>query len=332
MASPFRAFSLGGRRLTTSGGVLDSNRTFAPAGRPCSTAGAQRETGRERPRKGGVDMRTLPIAAAAGVAGAVAWLGLRVRPRPAAPPEPAGDVGDVELPSDLPEPVARYYRAVGVSDGRARRVDTFALWGRARMKRAPLPWLPVAFWSEHRVGWSARQLLAVTWWSIPVLRGSDTYVGGRGEMRIGRGIVRGPEIDQGENLYLWAEAALVPSAIVARPGVRWEAIDTSSARLRVPSGAGDDELTFTFDDATGFVRSCRALRFRQVGQPRSRWLITYQGWRFFADSGMFPSRITVTWEDDGSPWFVLDVDGVAVNVEVGPGLSAGPIDEPAPVL
>jgi nucleoid-associated protein YgaU len=45
------------------------------------------------------------------------------------------------------------------------------------------------------------------------------------------------------------------------------------------------------------------------------WRIGYQQWRRF-EAGLYPSRITVTWEDRGRPWFVLDVDGVMVNVPV----------------
>jgi hypothetical protein len=190
------------------------------------------------------------------------------------------------------------------------------------MKREPLPWLPVTFWSEHRVGWSGRQRLAVTWYRIPLVRAVDDYIDGHGEMQIGPQRVSGPEIDQGENLFLWAELALLPSVLATRPGVRWEPVNETTARLRVPFGDGDDELVFAFDPDTGLIRECRAMRYRTPGQPKVGWHIEYRDWTRF-DAGMFPKRITVRWEDHRRPWFVLDIDGVAVNVPVSPDLTAG---------
>jgi hypothetical protein len=191
------------------------------------------------------------------------------------------------------------------------------------MRRAPLPRLPVTFWSGHRVGWSGRQRLAVTWYGLPVLRGEDDYIAGRGRMRIGRQDVRGPEIDQGENLFLWAELLLIPSVLATRPGVWWEPLDADSARLRVPFGAGEDELLVRFDPDTGLISECRAMRFRTPGQPKVGWHIWYERWTHFP-AGRYPARISVRWADQRRPWFVLDVDGVALNGPVDADLSAGP--------
>lgn len=264
---------------------------------------------------------TATAAAAAGMT-AVTWLGLRIRPRPLRQPGPSRHAGEVALPGDLPEPVARFYRALGCGDLRAPRLDTLTLWGRARMKRDPLPWMPMTFWSEHRAGWSGLQLLAVTWYGIPILRGRDYYIDGHGEMAIGRRRISGPEIDQGENLFLWAELVLVPSVIATRPGVRWEPIDGSTGRLVVPFADHEDQMVFRFDPATGLLEHGTAMRYRDVGGPKIGWRIGYHAWRRFG-AGLFPSRITVTWLDRGRPWFVLDVDGVAANAPVSEMLTAG---------
>jgi hypothetical protein len=264
----------------------------------------------------------LVVGALAGL-GAVAWLGLRVRPRPLSPPGPSRDLGTVDLPTDLPDPVRRHYVA-SLGGPLVPLVETMALWGRARMKRDPLPWMPVTFWSEHRVGWSGLQLLAVTWFRMPVFRGRDFYSSGRGRMEIGKQRIEGHEIDQGENLFLWAELALVPSVLVTRPGVRWEHIDHASARLRVPFGEREDELVFAFDPGTELIREGRGMRYREPGGAKIGWRLEYLGWKRF-DHVTFPSRITVTWEDQVRPWFVLDVDGMAFNVPVADWLSGHPI-------
>jgi hypothetical protein len=165
----------------------------------------------------------------------------------------------------------------------------------------------------------------VRWFGLPLLRGVDDYVDGHGRMRIGRSTVAGPEIDQGENLFLWAELVLVPSVLATRPGVRWEPIDRDSARLRVPFGDGEDELTFRFDRDTGLVGHCEAMRYRSPGGPKVGWHICYEQWRSFP-AGTYPTRITVRWADQLRPWFELDVDGVALNVPVSPDLaSAAPL-------
>lgn len=264
---------------------------------------------------------TTAAAAVAGVA-ALSWLGLRIRPRPLRQPGPSRDAGEVMLPADLPQPVARFYRALGGGGLRVPRVDTFTLWGRARMKQDPLPWMPVTFWSEHRAGWSGLQLLAVTWYRIPILRARDTYIGGRGEMAIGRRRISGAEIDQGENLFIWAELVLVPSVLTTRPGVRWEPVNDVTARLVVPFGDTEDEIEFRFDPATGLLEHGTAMRHRAVGEPKVGWRIGYHAWRWF-DAGLYPSTITVTWLDRGRPWFILDVDGVATNAPVSELLSSG---------
>jgi hypothetical protein len=77
---------------------------------------------------------------------------------------------------------------------------------------------------------------------------------------------------------------------------------------------------FRFHSQTGLIREGRALRHRERGGPKIGWQIGYLGWRRFGDL-TFPSRITVTWEDHGRPWFVLDVDGLAFNVPIADWLS-----------
>jgi hypothetical protein len=259
-----------------------------------------------------------------GLAGLIA-LGFRVRPRLRMSTSPDADpprASAVSLPDDLPTPVVRFYRTLGSEDARVPSIDTFVLWGRAWMRRAPLPRLPVTFWSAHRVGWSGRQRLAVTWFGLPLLRGMDDYIDGHGRMRIGRRQVEGPEIDQGENLFLWAELLFVPSVIASRADVRWEPVDENRAVLHVPFGAASDRLDVEFDPVTGRMSECRAMRYRTPGDPKVGWHIRYERWSRFP-AGFFPGRISVRWADQSRPWFVLDVDGVAINVAVDADL-AGP--------
>lgn len=143
-------------------------------------------------------------------------------------------------------------------------------------------------------------------------------------MRIGGRQVEGPEIDQGENLFLWAELLLVPSVLANRPGVWWEPVDADRAVLHVPFGTGSDRLEVRFDPVTGRISDSWAMRYRTPGDPKVGWHIRYERWDSFP-AGCFPTRITVRWADQARPWFVLDVDGGAVNVAVDADLT-GPDD------
>ena len=60
----------------------------------------------------------------------VGWLGLRTKPAPF-PPHPASTpaLRRAELPSDLPEPVRRHFRATLA--GQVLRMESAVVWGRA---------------------------------------------------------------------------------------------------------------------------------------------------------------------------------------------------------
>jgi hypothetical protein len=74
---------------------------------------------------------------------------------------------------------------------------------------------------------------------------------------------------------------------------------------------------------TGLLTEGRAMRYKGVDEAKTGWRIGYERWTTF-EAGLFPARITVTWEDRGRPWFVLDVDGVAVNAPVSAELAHTP--------
>ncbi|WP_018352477.1 DUF6544 family protein [Longispora albida] len=240
---------------------------------------------------------------------AVLAAGFLVTPRPLAPPpETAPPHGTLPPHDGWPQPVRRHYAA---STGRSSGpVMTFALWGRARMRIRGVP-LRATFWSGHRIGVSARQDITVTWYGLPVLRGVDTFSGGHGRMVIAGRAVTGPEIDQGENLFVWAELVLLPSAIVRR-GAVWLPDGEHSAILVVPYAGGTDTLRFRFDPVTGLLSEGFALRYREPGGEKIGWKLEYRDWRHYGGM-LFPSRLTVTWADQARPWFELAVDGVAVN-------------------
>jgi hypothetical protein len=192
------------------------------------------------------------------------------------------------------------------------------------MRLGPL-WLPLRFQMIAIPGQAFVRRMQITWFALLVFKGVDTYINSEGEMKVGNTVVCGPEIDQGANLALWAEALSTPSALVADPRVRWEPIDDRTARLIVPCGSGSDHLLVHFDPQTGLIRETTADRFRTPGQPKEPWKVELGDYKT-VHGACIATKVAITWERDGRPWSVWSVwsvEGVEYNVDVA-GLLRAP--------
>lgn len=106
------------------------------------------------------------------------------------------------------------------------------------------------------------------------VRVRDGFVGGTGAMRanllgvITVASVEGtPEMAQGELLRYLAEGVWVPTALLPSAGVRWTAIDDSSARATLRSGETEVSLDFFFGNDHLVTRIYTALRpYTQDGE------------------------------------------------------------------
>ena len=246
---------------------------------------------------------------------AAAGSGFLIRPRRESSPLQSVDAGRVRLGDDLPSLLRAHLDPDG--DGWVPRMDTHAMWSRPYMRRGPLPPVPLRMKSLARVGESFVNDIEVAWFGRPVLRVVDAFVEGHGITRIGSRSVIGEEIDQGANLFLWAEALLVPSAFGEGGSVAVEQIGTDEIRLIVPLGAGHDEATVRF--AEGHPRRFSALRYKRVGGPKLWWHVDYSEW-FLQDGIAVPRRMDVSWEDERRPWLSLELEGFAFNVQAEPRL------------
>jgi hypothetical protein len=156
------------------------------------------------------------------------------------------------LSRELPAPVRRYFDAAFVADqpwvrgARLRQEGQFML--------SPGRWRP--FTATHRLSvsppgfsWDARIRLAP---GLEV-RVRDSLVGGVGTMRATLlGVIPlahqagTPDVASGA-LHRWlAEAAWCPVALLPEAGVRWSALDSTSARATVSAGAVSASLDFHF--------------------------------------------------------------------------------------
>jgi hypothetical protein len=262
----------------------------------------------------------LTVAGLLALLAGVSWAGLQVKPTPfPLHPQKARDKGTAGLPSDLPEPVAGYFRST--LGERVPRIATAVVWGRGEFNLMGL-WFPMRFKSYHVAGRGFRRDMELTWFGMPIFRGYDSDIDGSGHLEFTGlfGILHvsdaGAKINQGDNLAMWAEAPFTtPSVLVLDPRVRWEPIDAHAARLVFPFGGGEDSLRVEFDPETGLMRSMSGMRYRGQEESRTPYRGEYGEWGT-VHGIKAPHHDMAIWEDHGRPYVVLDIEGTEYNVDV----------------
>jgi hypothetical protein len=202
----------------------------------------------------------------------------------------------------LPAPVQRFFRTV-LKDGQAIMVAVkFSQQGQFNMSETEAKWSPFTatqLVTTQRLGfdWDARIRMA------PGLNAfvHDAYVLGKGTLRaslIGLFTLAKMhdtrELNQGELLRFFAEATWYPTALLPSQGVRWEAIDDTSAHAALTDGATTVSLVFQFN-AEGAIATIRAdARYRDklTAMP---WCGRF--WNYSVRNGMLiPLDGEVGWE------------------------------------
>ncbi len=243
----------------------------------------------------------------------VGWVGLQITPGPL-PPHPEGtrDRGVIELPADLPAPAYRHFRST--LGEQPPKVKTAVVWGRLRLRKGAL-WLPGRFKAYYVPGQEFSRQVELTWFGLPILQGSDSYLRGQGACTFGGRVESGERVSESRIEALWAEAVWMPSAFITAPQARWEAVDSSTARLLVPFRDREEALTFRFDPQTGLMTEAAAVRRGGQQAMGTPWRIEYGDWQALR-SLTIPTQVAVTWEGEGRPWLYATVDGVEYNVDV----------------
>jgi hypothetical protein len=170
-----------------------------------------------------------------------------------APPGPAlADLGELAM---LPAPVQRYLRAA-MRDGEPivaaawlEQAGTFNLADDGNRWKT---FTAVERVVTRRPGFIWNACIAM----LPGLgvRVHDAYIGGMGLLRADllglvplAGQAGTPGLAQGELMRFLAEAAWYPTALLPGQGVRWEAVDDSSARATLHDGNTEVSLLFRFN-------------------------------------------------------------------------------------
>lgn len=204
----------------------------------------------------------------------------------------------------LPEPVQRYFQVV-LSDGqglirgaRLRHSGTFNM-GQADDNWQPFTSDQVVVTSPRGFIWDASIRMA------PGMKVSvvDAYVAGRGVLEAKLfGLIsvmkqpESPQLDQGELLRFFAEAAWYPTALLPSQGVEWEAVDASRAIATLADGGMTVSLMFTFNEQ-GLIESVRSEeRFREVNGEQIATPWEGRFWNYQEREGMLvPSAGEVAW-------------------------------------
>ena len=252
---------------------------------------------------------------------AVGWLGLQVKPKPfPAYPEQTPALKTVELPADLPAPVARYYETI-IGD-QIPVIESAVITGRAKLRFFGLRF-PARFRFTHIAGQDYRHYIEATVFDYPVMKVNEYYLDGKSRMELPFGAIENePKVDMAANLGLWGESVWLPSIFITDPRVRWEAIDDTTARLVVPFGEEEDILTATFDPQTGLLLGLEAMRWKEpTSETKTLWRNEPLGWQTFHGIKI-PSPASVTWLDEGTPWSVWTIEDVAYNVDVSEYIGA----------
>ncbi|MDQ2100732.1 MAG: hypothetical protein QQW96_24190 [Tychonema bourrellyi B0820] len=202
----------------------------------------------------------------------------------------------------LPAPVQRFFRTV-IKDGQAIvsavKLSQQGLFNLNEMEDKWSPFTATQLVITQRPGfdWDARIQMT------PGLNAfvHDTYLLGFGSLHASLlGLFTlakmhgAPENNQGELLRFFAEATWYPTALLPSQGVRWDAIDDTSARGTLTDGATTVSLVFQFN-AQGAIDTIRAeARYRDklTAMP---WCGRF--WEYSVRNGMLiPLESEVGWE------------------------------------
>jgi hypothetical protein len=202
----------------------------------------------------------------------------------------------------LPDPVQRYFQAV-LKDGQpivaAVNLSQQGLFNMSETKAKWSPFTATQFVTTQRPGfdWDARIQMAPGVSAFV----HDAYMLGEGSLHaslLGLFTVADvrdtPQAAQGELLRFFAEMPWYPTALLPSQGVRWEAIDNTSARATLTDAPTTVSLVFRFN-AEGTIDTMRAeARYRDklTAMPWSG-----RFWNYSTCNGMLiPLEGEVGWE------------------------------------
>ena len=260
----------------------------------------------------------LKIAAVIGVGMlvllAVGWLGLRINAKSFEVTDAeSADPGTVPVPDDLPEPVARYVEAA--FGGEMPVIESALVQGNARLTFNGITF-PGRFKFYHDAGAAYYHYIQLTWFGVPIITVNERYMDGVAIMDLpGDRIEDNPQTNAAAHLALWAESIWLPSILFVDDGVRWEAVDDTTAHMIVPGSAPEEVFTVHFDPATGLITEMSTMRYQNpASTERTLWINRVIKWQSF-NGVMLPAVAELQWGND-DPWATWDVEAIRYNIDL----------------
>jgi hypothetical protein len=240
--------------------------------------------------------------------------GLRVKPVPLpAYTAPPGPIPTAPLPTGLPEPVERFYRQLYGNEIPVYRSAVISGRGTIRFMGITLPGR-LRF--THDAGQAYRHYMEATLYGVPVFKVNEHYLEGHARLALPFGVVENdPGVDSAANQGLWGETTMFPAVFLTDLRTRWEAVDDTTARVYVPFGVDEQAFTVQFDPQTGLMTRMETLRYRDQKVGKLRWWGDIS-WGSGPDGRPVPQSIAVTWEDEGTPWLVANIEDIVFNSDV----------------
>lgn len=244
------------------------------------------------------------------------WLGLQIRAASFAPVGADGVSELVALPANLPEAVQRYAHAVYGDN--LPKVQSAMVLGRAQLAPTGMP-MPTRFrFYYDAVRNSYYHDIQVTWFTLPFMRISERNLQGHTtlDLSIIGYVDDKPLTNRAAVQGYWAEVlAWVPAVVLTDTQVRWEAIDTTTARLYLPGLDDVEALTVQFDAETGLLKTVNTMRYQDESRPeRWRWYNDVLEWGV-VNNQRVPVKSQTRW-NDSPPWATWEIEQVVLNKDV----------------
>lgn len=243
------------------------------------------------------------------------WVGLHITPGPfpAFPQRTAATLETVPLPQGLPAPVERFYRQLYGDTVPA--INSAVLTGRGYLRVNGITF-PARFRFTHSAEQGYRHYIEATWFGLPLLKVNEHFLEGKSRLELPFGVSEGPNVDQGANLALWAEAIWFPSIWTTDQRAHWEAVDADTALLVVPFGEHQQRFVVRFGPESGMLQLMESMRYKNPDSAsKTLWLNEALEWKSI-NGTTIPQVGAITWLDEGTPWAVFTIEDVVYNVDV----------------
>lgn len=226
---------------------------------------------------------------------------------------------DEQTIENLPYPVQNWLRNSGVIG--TEKVNSVWLKQSAKMKMKPEQeeWnnaLAEQFFTvdEPAFVWKVKMQMS----PFIEITGRDKFVDGKGQMLIKLfslfNIVneKGEKMDEGTLQRYLAETVWFPSA-VASPYIKWETIDSLSAKATMNYKGVTGSGTFYFNEKGDFIKfSCLRFKGNEPDAKRYEWVITVDE-HAIKNRIKIPVKMKASWQLENELWTWLEVNVVDIQ-------------------